>query len=90
MVTRNNIALLFLVSYLFVQPTMAYENIYDKTPVGVIEIKTLPAAVSLETQTTGDYFSSDNALFMRLFRYIDRNDLSMTVPVEAETSPGTM
>ena len=53
-------------------------------------MKTLPAAVSLETQTTGDYFSSDNALFMRLVRYIDRNDLSMTVPVEAEASPGTM
>jgi len=90
MVKMNSMVLLFLLSYWFVQPAMAYENIYDRTPVGVIEIKTLPAAVSLETQTTGDYFSSDDALFMRLFRYIDHNDLSMTVPVEADTSPGAM
>lgn len=71
-------------------PGMAYEAMYERTPVGTIEVKTLPERIALETRTEGSYFAQDNGLFMRLFRYIDDNSIAMTVPVEAEPEPGAM
>jgi effector-binding domain-containing protein len=66
------------------------EEAYPRTSPGDIELKTLPAARWMRTESTKDYFAADNGLFMRLFRYIDSNKIPMTAPVEAGISPGTM
>jgi len=51
-----------------------------------VQLKTLPARTALEATSEGDYFKGDNDLFMTLFRYIDKNSLAMTVPVESDIS----
>ena len=68
----------------------AYESAFDKTPVGTIEIKTLPAARLLAAHGEGNYFQENNGLFRPLFRYIQDNDIAMTIPVEAEIEPSIM
>ncbi len=72
------------------QSASAYERAFPKTDVGVIEIKTIPAATLLVAQSEGHYFDDNNDLFRPLFRYIQTNDIPMTVPVEAEIDPGAM
>ena len=69
---------------------MAYESSYEPTPVGTTEIKELSATRVLETESPGEYFDVNNRTFMTLFRYIQRNKISMTVPVEAEMKPARM
>ncbi|MFQ3226323.1 MAG: effector-binding domain-containing protein [Lentimonas sp.] len=68
----------------------AYERAFEKTPVGSIEIKTLPAARLLAAHGEGNYFQENNGLFRPLFQYIQDNDIAMTIPVEAEIEPGIM
>lgn len=68
----------------------AYESAFEPTRVGMIEIKTLPAATALVASGQGRYFERSDGLFMKLFRYIDANDVKMTVPVQAEIEPGAM
>ncbi len=68
----------------------AVSEAYPRTSPGVLEFKTLPAARWMRTESSKDYFSSDNGLFMRLFRYIDSNKIPMTAPVEAGVISGTM
>ncbi len=68
----------------------AYESAFTKTDVGTIEIKTIPAARLLATQSDSNYFEANNGLFRPLFRYIQANDIAMTTPVEAEIDPGIM
>jgi len=68
----------------------AYEQAFPKTSVGVAEIKTLPAAHLIASQSDRPYFSNGNGLFRPLFRYISNNDIPMTTPVEAEIEPGVM
>lgn len=68
----------------------AYEQAFPKTEVGQIEIKTLPAAHLIASQTDQSYFSNGNGLFRPLFRYISSRDIAMTTPVEAEINPGIM
>lgn len=53
-------------------------------------LKVLPARTALQSQSDADYFGGDNKLFMSLFRYIDSNDLAMTVPVEADVDASRM
>jgi len=67
-----------------------YESAYQKTDVGAIEVKTIPAATLLVTKSEQQYFERPGRMFMRLFRYIENNQVSMTVPVEAEMKPGAM
>ena len=69
---------------------MAYESSYEPTPIGTVEVKQLPATIVMEAETPGDYFDRGNQSFMTLFRYIQSNQVSMTVPVEAEIKPGKM
>ena len=71
-------------------PGFGYEQAYPKTAVGQIELKELPAAKLMVTKTDGEYFTADNGLFMRLFRYINSNQVAMTIPVEAEFKPAAM
>ena len=65
------------------QLASAYERAFPRTDVGVIEIKTVPAATLLATRSDDDYFDESNDLFRPLFRYIQKNDIPMTVPVES-------
>lgn len=69
---------------------MAYESNYEPTAVGIVEVKDLPPARVLQAESSDDYFEASNGLFMTLFRYLKKNDLSMTVPVEADPRPGRM
>jgi len=71
-------------------PLTAYEAMHEKTPVGEIMALDLPKRVALEAKTSGPYFQSDNGLFRKLFRFISKNDISMTTPVEADINPGKM
>lgn len=68
----------------------AAEQAYPKTEVGEFEIKTLPAATLIVSQSEKAYFEEDNQLFRPLFRYIQERDIAMTTPVEAEMNPGEM
>ena len=63
---------------------------HDKTPVGKILVLELPERTAMEASTDKSYFSEDNGLFRKLFRYINQNDISMTTPVEADIDPGKM
>jgi hypothetical protein len=84
--------LLRLALALFALPGMlsAVSEAYPRTSPGDLELKTLPAARWMRTESSKDYFAADNGLFMRLFRYIDANKIPMTAPVEAGIAPGTM
>jgi len=68
----------------------AYEAAYPKTPNGTIDIKTIPAAKLMVTEDTGNYFDHNNDMFRSLFRYISANEVSMTVPVEAQVEKAQM
>ena len=68
----------------------AAESYFPKTPVGEIELKEIPAAKLIATDSDQHYFSDNNGLFGPLFRYISANDIAMTTPVEAEMTPGRM
>jgi len=69
---------------------LAYETMFDQTPVGEIKIVELPERIALEAKSNGSYFKSDNGLFRKLFRFISDNDVAMTTPVEADIDPGKM
>ena len=58
----------------------AVEEAYPRTSPGDLELKTLPAARWMRTESSTDYFAADNGLFMKLFRYIDSNKIPMTAP----------
>lgn len=75
---------------IFAAKLFAYENIYEKTPVGKILILDLPERVAMEASTDKPYFSENNGLFRKLFRFINQNDIAMTTPVEADINPGKM
>ena len=68
------------------ESAMAYEAMYPRTDAGSVELKTVPAVKALQADGDGTYFKNDDSTFMKLFRYIDRNQVAMTVPVEAEVS----
>ena len=68
----------------------AVSEAYPRTAPGDLELKTLPTARWMRTESANDYFAADNGLFMKLFRYIDSNKIPMTAPVEAGIKPGTM
>ncbi len=62
----------------------SYRSVYEPTPSGSIEVKTIPESTVLYTEMPGNYFDNANSLFRRLFGYINENELKMTVPVESE------
>lgn len=69
---------------------MAYESIYPRTPVGKIEVKTLPARTALVAAAPGDAFNDRGAAFRKLFGYIKANRIAMSVPVEASAATNEM
>lgn len=68
----------------------AYEQAFSKTPVDVIEVRTLPASRLLATEANGEYFEHSDGLFKRLFKYISDNNIPMTVPVEGQLDRAEM
>ena len=83
---------LFLIVMSSLLPSFARgtDEAYPRTAPGVCEVKSLPAARLMLTETTEGYFSGNNKMFGKLFRYIRTNDLPMTAPVEARIQPGVM
>ncbi|MBL9199738.1 MAG: heme-binding protein [Opitutaceae bacterium] len=71
-------------------PAMAELQAFPPTRVGQPELKTLPAGVLLKSSGSGGYFAQANGLFMPLFRYIQRHEIAMTVPVEAQVDQAAM
>ena len=69
---------------------MATTSAFPPTAPGVMAIKTLPAGTLLKSAAPGDYFEQSGRLFGPLFRYISKQDIRMTVPVEAELNPSAM
>ncbi len=80
----------FLIFILLLAPAMATEQAFPPTAPGVTEVKTLPAGVLLKSTGRGNYFEQSDGLFMPLFRYISRHNISMTTPVEARISDAAM
>jgi len=85
-----NVATLIISAFLAGGKTMAYESIYPRTPVGTIEIKTLPARIALVASAPGDAFEDRGTAFMKLFGYIKEQEVSMSVPVSASVSTNEM
>ena len=69
---------------------IATEQAFPPSPVGMPEIKTLPAGVLLKSSGSGNYFDQANRLFRPLFRYISTHDIAMTTPVEAKVDGTAM
>ena len=67
----------------------ASESVFERTPDGVIEVKTIPASTVLVKRSQVPYFESNN-LFMPLFWYITTRRIAMTTPVEVGIQPGEM
>jgi hypothetical protein len=63
---------------------LSNEEAYSRTEVGVVEVKTVPPTVALQAAGRGEYFATNDSVFGSLFSYISRNDVKMTVPVEAD------
>ena len=69
---------------------LAYEKAFPATKPGSIEVKSIPEHTLIVAQRGESYFDENNALFRNLFRYISKNDVSMTTPVKADIDPGKM
>jgi effector-binding domain-containing protein len=81
--------LLFMAS-LFPSFALGVEDAYPRTAPGDMEVKSLPAARLMVAESAQAYFSANNNLFGKLFRYISKNSIPMTAPVEARLQPGVM
>lgn len=83
---------LFLVLMSSLLPSFARgtDEAYPRTSPSVCEVKSLPPARLMLTESTEGYFSGNNKMFGKLFRYIRTNELPMTAPVEARIQPGVM
>ena len=86
----KNTLLIIPLMVIFPLASNAYETMYERTPLGKIEVKEIPRRIALEATAKGHYFQGNNNLFRTLFRYISKNEVAMTVPVEAEMKPGRM
>jgi len=50
-------------SFFMVKRTFAYEKLSEKTPAGLIEVKTIPPAKVLMTKGQGNYSNQSGSLF---------------------------
>lgn len=62
----------------------SYHHAYQPTASGLFEEKLLLEAYVLETKADKSYDVSANNMFRKLFNYINKNEIKMTVPVEAD------
>ena len=68
----------------------AYDKAYPMSPVGEVQVKTLPNAKVLVAEDKGTYFEKNNGLFSALFNYIQKHDVAMTTPVEGALTNAVM
>lgn len=87
---KKSIILLLIGLFCMAKTGFSYEAAYPKTPNGTIDIKIIPSAKLMVAEAPGNYFDGNNDMFRRLFRYINTNDVSMTVPVEAQVEKAQM
>lgn len=87
---RKTFVLMLIASFWMGGCAVSYESIYPQTPVGKIEVKTLPPRTILATGGSREPIEGRNDNFRKLFGYIKKNDLAMTVPVEAGVTSDTM
>ena len=81
---------LALTALLLLPNAMPAQSAFAPTPIGVCELKVLPAGTLLKSEGSGGYFENANGLFMPLFRYISSHGITMTVPVEAQVDDAAM
>lgn len=81
---------IFALVLLLASSLRATEQAFPPSPVGVPELKTLPAGVLLKAAGKGIYFDGANGLFRPLFRYISQHEIAMTTPVEAQIDSAAM
>ena len=86
----NSLLIVCAASLLIPTVGLAYEKAFEATQPGEIEIKNIPQRTLIVAERGESYFEENNALFGQLFRYIQDNDVSMTVPVKADINPGRM
>jgi glutathione peroxidase len=85
-----NLRTLLVMALLTGGTTMTTESIYPRTPVGTIEIKTLPARTALVASASGDAFEDRGAAFRELFAYIQEEEIAMSIPVAASPTINEM
>jgi hypothetical protein len=78
------VALFAFAAFFLVPFTAMSTPAFPATAPGVTELKTLPAGLLVRSEAKGDYFKKNGDLFRPLFRYIQRKDIAMTTPVEAQ------
>jgi hypothetical protein len=71
--------LIVLALWMAAPMALSYESWYRATDPGVIEVKEIPAAKLMVAED----LSQRGEPFSRLFRYISKNNVAMTVPVES-------
>lgn len=86
----NSLLIVCAATLLIPTTGLAYEKAFEATPPGEVEIKKIPKRTLIVAQREESYFEESNALFGLLFRYIQDNGVSMTVPVKADINPGRM
>jgi len=64
----------------------AFESMYERTDVGEVEVKNIPALRAVQAEGQGNTFDNIGEPFKILFRYIRKNDYPFTIPIEAETA----
>jgi hypothetical protein len=69
---------------------LSYESMYERTPVGEVEVKDIPAMRVMEARSEKSFYEGGNSLFRTLFRYIKKHEVSMTTPVESDFNRGNM
>ena len=79
-----------MLSWITLLTGCGYEQAFRKADVDKIEVIVIPSSTVMQAKADGDYFSKSNELFMRLFRYIQKNDVTMTTPVEAGMADAEM
>ena len=84
------LSLIFGVCLITLTSCTSTPKAYEPTPKGKIIVKNIPEMKAFETSCEGNYFTNSNQLFRILFKYLNKNDLAMTIPVEAKISPAKM
>jgi len=67
-----------------------FEAMYERTDVGEIEVKNIPALTAVQASGDGTVFDNISEPFKKLFRYVRSHDYAFTVPLEADTADNRM
>lgn len=68
----------------------ALEAMYERTEVGRVEVKDIPALCAITAEGSGTTFDNIGEPFKVLYRYLRKNKYAMTTPIEADTAQNRM